>query len=113
MKFESKTTRVTRSLPTFLFFFGFGLLLCGLAFYLGYVKHPGWAIVAGIIGLIIYLIVRSPIPTEQSEHPPEVVPTQTEPKIPQERATKYCAMCGEKIPVNAEFCSYCGNKVSE
>ena len=70
-------------------------------------------IVLGIIGLIIYLIIREPLVTEKSEQPAEVTSTQIETKIPKERTTIYCAMCGEKIPVDAQSCSYCGNKISE
>ena len=70
-------------------------------------------LVAGLIGLIIYLIIRSPIGSEKSEQPLEVKPTHIETTIPKERTTKYCPMCGEKIPIDAQFCSYCGNKISE
>ncbi|TFG26020.1 MAG: DUF2116 family Zn-ribbon domain-containing protein, partial [Promethearchaeota archaeon] len=34
-------------------------------------------------------------------------------EIPKQRTTKYCPMCGEKIPLEAQFCSYCGNKILE
>jgi hypothetical protein len=69
--------------------------------------------ITGIIGLIIYLIIRNPMPSETSEPPAEVKQPQIEEEIPKERATKYCAMCGEKIPIDVQFCSYCGSKVSE
>jgi len=70
-------------------------------------------IVGGIIGFIIYLIIREPMPSEKSDQFPEDKPIQIETEIPKERTTRYCAMCGEKLPINVQFCSYCGNKVIE
>ena len=77
-----------------------------------------WLIIVlifGILGLIIYLIIRNPIEPEKGVQPVEVISTPSEAPIPQEipkqRNTKYCSMCGAKIPIEAQFCSYCGNKI--
>jgi NADH:ubiquinone oxidoreductase subunit 6 (subunit J) len=79
-----------------------------------------WLIIVlifGLLGLIIYLIIRNPIVPEKSKQPVKQTQTPTEtitPKeIPKEKITKFCPMCGAKIPVEAQFCSYCGNKIQE
>ena len=73
-------------------------------------------LVFGILGLIIYLIVRNPIEPEKGTQPVQVTPTPSQAPIPQEipkqKTTKYCPMCGAKIPIEAQFCSYCGNKIT-
>jgi heme/copper-type cytochrome/quinol oxidase subunit 2 len=55
--------------------------------------------ISGIIGLIVYLIVRG----EKTRRPsPYTAPSPV----------RKCPYCGREIDVSANFCPYCGNKVS-
>lgn len=69
------------------------------------------AVFTGIIGLIIYLIVRDPIVPEKTEQPPKTVITRVEPKAEEKRDVKYCPACGSPVSEKAEFCSLCGEKL--
>jgi ribosomal protein L40E/H+/Cl- antiporter ClcA len=66
-----------------------------------------------LIGLFIYLLVRKPLPSEEKEKPPEVVPPKVEiqPAQPKIEAKKFCPMCGAELPAEAQFCSSCGSKI--
>lgn len=55
--------------------------------------------ISGIIGLIVYLVVR-----KEKERQPS--PYTATPSV------RYCPYCGKEIDANANFCPYCGNKVS-
>jgi len=73
-------------------------------------------IILGLVGLIIYLIVREPLVAEKSQQPIKVATAQSQDlptPVRQENATKFCSACGAKIPVDAEFCSFCGTKFSD
>jgi len=56
-------------------------------------------LITGIIGLIIWLIVRPPIGSG----------TKSEPQMPDRR----CPECGRTIPEDAKVCPYCGRKFGE
>jgi hypothetical protein len=58
-------------------------------------------LVGGIIGLILYFVLRSGWP----EHPPPVGPYGHYP--PPLRA-RYCDNCRRQIPIDSAFCPYCG-----
>ena len=62
-------------------------------------------LISGIIGLIIYLIVRK-------EKPPPPPTSRPEYTMAQPSAIKFCPYCGKEIEANAVFCPYCGKKVS-
>ena len=57
-------------------------------------------ILLGVIGIIIWLIVRPPI----GEHPQQSVQKQMDKDI------KYCSKCGTQVPIDASFCSKCGKE---
>jgi hypothetical protein len=69
-------------------------------------------VIFGLLGLILYLLIRKPIPTERSALPkPIPIPdVPSEPEIPPEKPLKLCTSCGSNIPMEAEFCPYCGIK---
>lgn len=52
-------------------------------------------IITGIIGLIIWLVIRPPIGGEPGQNPAG--------------ADRRCPSCGRQIPVDAQVCPYCGN----
>lgn len=61
-------------------------------------------IIAGIIGLIIWLVVRPPIggaPVQQVQQPQQPAPGRT------------CPNCGRAIPTDARTCPYCAKKFEE
>jgi len=62
-------------------------------------------LISGIIGLIIYLIVRK-------EKPPPPPTSRPEYTMAQPSAIKFGPYCGKEIEANAVFCPYCGKKVS-
>jgi hypothetical protein len=68
-------------------------------------------VVTGLIGLIIYLIVRDPLIAEKTEQPPKPKAPQPEPKAEEKRDVKYCPACGSPVNEKAEFCSLCGEKL--
>ena len=68
-------------------------------------------IFTGIIGLIIYLIVRDPLKAEKTEQPPKPKAPQPEPKAEEKRDVKYCSACGSPVSEKADFCSLCGEKL--
>ena len=61
-------------------------------------------IIAGIIGLIIWLVVRPPIggaPVQQVQQPQQPAPGRA------------CPNCGRAIPMDARVCPYCAKKFEE
>jgi hypothetical protein len=68
-------------------------------------------VVTGLIGLIIYLIVRDPLIAEKTEQPSKPKAPQPKPKAAEERDVKYCSACGSPVTEKAEFCSLCGEKL--
>lgn len=78
-------------------------------------------LLTGLVGLVIYFIVREPLYPEKREQPinipspkqlgkKEVTAQQKVVKL-QKNNVKYCSNCGEEMPLKASFCSNCGNKV--
>jgi ABC-type transport system involved in multi-copper enzyme maturation permease subunit len=57
-------------------------------------------LVANVIGLIVYLIVR------EERKPPSKVPTYYE------RQPRFCSNCGSELKPNAKFCSNCGKSIA-
>ena len=57
-------------------------------------------IITGILGLIIWLVVRPPIGGKQQMAPP---PVQQ-----QQYSDRRCPSCGRAIPNDARVCPYCG-----
>ena len=47
----------------------------------------------GLIGIIIWFVVRPPITGENRQH-----------------SNRYCTNCGRNIPIDARVCPYCGKK---
>lgn len=68
-------------------------------------------VVTGLIGLIIYLIVRDPLVAKKPEQPPKPKTPQQEPKVEEKREVKYCPACGSPVTEKADFCSLCGEKL--
>ena len=68
-------------------------------------------VVTGLIGLMIYLIIRDPLVAEKTEQPPEPTAPQPEPKAEEKRDVKYCSACGSPVSEKADFCSLCGEKL--
>jgi hypothetical protein len=61
-----------------------------------------WLIIGllfGIIGLIVWLIVRPPEPSFYEKK-----------AAPQEAQARNCPECGRSIPMDANVCPYCGKK---
>lgn len=56
-------------------------------------------LIGGIIGLIIYLVVRKPEVNTGAAPPSSYTP-----------ATKYCIQCGSPLPYDARFCPKCGRE---
>ena len=62
----------------------------------------GWFFVClllGIIGLVLYLVQRSATLSER---------TLAATPVAAVGSSKYCAKCGQRLPVEAGFCSRCG-----
>ena len=97
-------------------FFGLGFALCSIFFIIWFIvfivialwvykdaEKRGssgalWLIIvllAGIIGIIIWLIVRPPIGGK-----------------PKQTTGRFCPSCGKSIPSDAVVCPYCGKKFS-
>ncbi|MEF8848600.1 MAG: zinc ribbon domain-containing protein [Candidatus Thermoplasmatota archaeon] len=57
-------------------------------------------IVTGIIGLIVWLVVRPPIGGEKK-------------KSEEDKPERRCPSCGRVIPEDAKVCPYCGNKFEQ
>jgi len=75
-------------------------------------------ILAGLIGLIIYLVVRSekrqyPYPQQPYQQPPAYAPpaAQAPPPAQAPPATRFCSNCGAGLPPGASACPNCGTKV--
>jgi len=68
-------------------------------------------LITGLIGLIIYFIIRDPKPLEPSPRTDYVQPPKysLEGTI-MEKDIKFCSNCGIKMPSSDKFCSQCGNK---
>ena len=63
---------------------------------------PLWLIIVlitGIIGLIVYLIVR------KEKVPPGAPPA--------EKVTRVCTSCGRVVPPDVKFCPHCGKEIPE
>jgi hypothetical protein len=58
-------------------------------------------LIAGIIGLIIYLIVRKEPPAPPPT-PPSYLPV-----------TRSCTNCGRGVPPDVKFCPHCGKPIPE
>jgi len=56
-------------------------------------------LIAGIIGLIIYLVVRK----EKGAPPPSAPPP----------VTRVCVSCGRVVPPDVKFCPHCGKPIPE
>ena len=113
----------------FIIFFVIFLLACCLPIIMcvwvyGDAKKRGmdetvWLLIVlftGILGLIIYLIVRDPISPEYIAPPPVSTPTYTsQPSVqPQLTAsTMFCPTCGAKLQSTAKFCTDCGQKIKD
>ncbi len=73
-------------------------------------------LIAGIIGLIIYLIVRKDKAPPYSMPPPPMSPppmSPPPPPPPQPSAARFCAKCGRAVPPNVRYCENCGTPVPE
>lgn len=78
-------------------------------------------LLTGLVGLVIYFIVREPLYPEKREQPINIpspkqlgekeVTAQQEVVNLKKNNVKYCSNCGEEMPLKASFCSNCGNKV--
>ncbi|MFX0126299.1 MAG: zinc-ribbon domain-containing protein [Candidatus Hodarchaeota archaeon] len=68
-------------------------------------------VVSGLIGLIIYFIIRDPIVPEKAEQLSKPAAPQPEHKAEVTREVKYCSACGSPVSETAEFCSLCGEKL--
>lgn len=72
-------------------------------------------ILAGLIGLIIYLIVRSDRPQYPYQQQPYLQPppayAQAPPPAQAPPATRFCSNCGAGLPPGANACPRCGARV--
>jgi len=68
-------------------------------------------IFTGLVGLIIYLLIRDPLIAEKSDQPQKPKAPQPKPKAEKERDVKYCSACGSPVNEKADFCSLCGEKL--
>ncbi len=78
-------------------------------------------LLTGLIGLIIYFIVRDPKSSRSSVQPtyirptPQPIPKQVitphESVKPMGKEVKFCTNCGGTMRKDAIFCPQCGNKV--
>lgn len=76
-------------------------------------------LIAGLIGLIVWLVVRSDKPivnpritaskyrAQSTEYMPPTPKTKTPPP-----GMKFCKNCGKPIPPNSAFCPNCGYKIN-
>ena len=72
-------------------------------------------LVSGLIGLIIWLVVRSDKPivnpritaSKYRAQSPEYIPRTSKTKTPPP-GKKFCKNCGKSIPPNSAFCPNCG-----
>ena len=86
-------------------------------------------LVAGLIGLIIYFVVRKPLQPVMPPgyvmapvvpgygYPPPMQPMQQpmQPQMPMAQpggAWKYCSNCGNQVAANAPNCPRCGAKIA-
>lgn len=53
-------------------------------------------LIANVVGLIVYLIVREEKKAE-----------------PIRRPTRFCPNCGVELPLDAKFCSHCGKAITD
>ncbi|MFX1466519.1 MAG: zinc-ribbon domain-containing protein [Promethearchaeota archaeon] len=65
-------------------------------------------LITGIIGLIIWLIVRSDKPVISSEPATKVPPPPQTVQTTQKTDAQFCPNCGAKIQPNSSFCANCG-----
>lgn len=65
-------------------------------------------LVAGIIGLIIYLVIR-PKPGEQGGSGLDRLGLGSRSSQP----ARMCPKCGRQIPIDAQVCPYCGNRFGQ
>ncbi|TFG07003.1 MAG: zinc-ribbon domain-containing protein [Promethearchaeota archaeon] len=115
---------LTESLVIIGFFLIFGLVGCVIQILLTVWTHKDakarnmsadlWAVVVlifGLLGLIIYLIVRSPkaIKGPEQARAPQLVQKEEAP-APQP-TKKFCSECGSEVKGDAQFCPLCGNKI--
>lgn len=65
-------------------------------------------LITGIIGLIIWLIVRGDKPVISSEPATKVPPPPQTVQTTQTTAAQFCPNCGAKTQPNSSFCANCG-----
>lgn len=70
-------------------------------------------LVASIVGLIIYLVVREDKKREYPRAQPKGYPPPQEPykHTPSERGPNFCKNCGSQLEPGAKFCPGCGQRV--
>ncbi|MFX1521688.1 MAG: zinc ribbon domain-containing protein [Promethearchaeota archaeon] len=65
-------------------------------------------LITGIIGLIIWLIVRGDKPVISSEPTTKVPPPPQTVQTTQITDSQFCPNCGAKVQPNSVFCANCG-----
>ncbi|MFQ6128750.1 MAG: zinc ribbon domain-containing protein [Thermoplasmata archaeon] len=68
-------------------------------------------ILTGIIGLIVYLVVRSEKRPQYPYAQPPYQPYQQPPAAEAPPAARFCSSCGATLPSGANNCPNCGAKV--
>ena len=77
-----------------------------------------WLIVVllfGLIGIIIYLVVRGDLPQRYAYPPPETAPTPPAPPTEAGRGGtigRSCPRCGSSVPWDAVYCLSCGTRMA-
>ena len=113
----------------FWLFFIITMIIVGVVLFVLYIKLLIWVyrdakkrnmdeviwllivLVTGLIGLIIYFIIRDPLMAEKTEQPPKTKTPEPEPKVEEKREVKYCSACGSPVAETAEFCALCGERL--
>jgi hypothetical protein len=75
-------------------------------------------LISGLIGLIVWLVVRSDRPivnpritaSKYRAQSPEYIPPTPNTKTPPP-GMKFCKNCGKPIPPNSAYCPHCGYKL--
>ena len=77
-----------------------------------------WLIVVllfGLIGIIIYLVVRGDLPQRYAYPPPVTAPTPPAPPTEAGRGGtigRSCPRCGSSVPWDAVYCPSCGTRMA-